>query len=425
MVTEEQNRWLADKVYWIEENRNDVQYHPEEGENYYYNDKDESLGQFQVLKAKDNLDNGMQAMAVAPIVDGEPDTSQIVIAYAGTNPLDSKDLSTDIQSLGLGSNKLGNGSDLSAENLVFSDSQFVTALDFADQIAKAYPEAHITSTGHSLGEAIAMYVALKNGWSNVGYNGPDIANLISDKELLYMQTHPEEFRNFRNSSDIIGGITGNKTKTAIYAAGKKGYMGVQDILSNHSLTVWQFTEDGRLIYADGRISTGTAMSEFAEIKTSVTLQMATLRGLKDSFSSGGYTSSERIFLDSSQAQLIGSQIAAAAQTCAESIKKTCQEAISQAEQLWQDAVQQALAASSTLTEAEVKEALSLGGVTEETIVGATKTVFEAIETEAGTLAESFAQINSEINKGIASKLASDSELAGRFSQWQTQLSQSS
>ncbi|AND79481.1 hypothetical protein [Streptococcus pantholopis] len=382
--------------------------------------------EFQVITDPvDNLDNGMQAMAVAPIVDGEPDTSQIVIAYAGTNPLDSKDLSTDIQSLGLGSNKLGNGSDLSAENLVFSDSQFVTALDFADQIAKAYPEAHITSTGHSLGEAIAMYVALKNGWSNVGYNGPDIANLISDKELLYMQTHPEEFRNFRNSSDIIGGITGNKTKTAIYAAGKKGYMGVQDILSNHSLTVWQFTEDGRLIYADGRISTGTAMSEFAEIKTSVTLQMATLRGLKDSFSSGGYTSSERIFLDSSQAQLIGSQIAAAAQTCAESIKKTCQEAISQAEQLWQDAVQQALAASSTLTEAEVKEALSLGGVTEETIVGATKTVFEAIETEAGTLAESFAQINSEINKGIASKLASDSELAGRFSQWQTQLSQSS
>ncbi|MEX2784512.1 hypothetical protein AB3331_04910 [Streptococcus sp. H49] len=50
MVTEEQNRWLADKVYWIEENRNDVQYHPEEGENYYYNDRDESLGQFQVLK---------------------------------------------------------------------------------------------------------------------------------------------------------------------------------------------------------------------------------------------------------------------------------------------------------------------------------------------------------------------------------------
>ncbi|MEX2784689.1 triacylglycerol lipase, partial [Streptococcus sp. H49] len=89
---------------------------------------------YQVLKAKDNLDNGMQAMAVAPIVDGEPDTSQIVIAYAGTNRLDSKDLSTDIQSLGLGSNKLGNGSDLSAENLVFSDSQFVTALDFADQI---------------------------------------------------------------------------------------------------------------------------------------------------------------------------------------------------------------------------------------------------------------------------------------------------
>ncbi|MEX2785253.1 hypothetical protein AB3331_08685 [Streptococcus sp. H49] len=42
---------------------------------------------YEVLKAKDNLDNGMQAMAVAPIVDGEPGTSQIVIAYAGTLPI--------------------------------------------------------------------------------------------------------------------------------------------------------------------------------------------------------------------------------------------------------------------------------------------------------------------------------------------------
>ncbi|MEX2785731.1 hypothetical protein AB3331_11290 [Streptococcus sp. H49] len=44
--------------------------------------------EFQVITDPvDNLDNGMQAMAVAPIVDGEPDTSQIVIAYAGTLPI--------------------------------------------------------------------------------------------------------------------------------------------------------------------------------------------------------------------------------------------------------------------------------------------------------------------------------------------------
>ncbi|MGT2738220.1 triacylglycerol lipase, partial [Streptococcus pantholopis] len=121
MVTEENYKDIADKVYAVEDGKDSYTVREE----YTFQSNNQK---FQVLKAKDNLDNGMQAMAVVPIVDGEPDTSQIVIAYAGTNRLDSKDLSTDIQSLGLGSNKLGNGSDLSAENLVFSDSQFVTAL---------------------------------------------------------------------------------------------------------------------------------------------------------------------------------------------------------------------------------------------------------------------------------------------------------
>ncbi|MCU9533541.1 hypothetical protein N7659_03255 [Streptococcus sp. CSL10205-OR2] len=54
--------------------------------------------QYQVLAVQDNNndadptnDNGMQAMAVAPIVNGKVDTTQIVIAYAGTNSADFLD----------------------------------------------------------------------------------------------------------------------------------------------------------------------------------------------------------------------------------------------------------------------------------------------------------------------------------------------
>ena len=53
-----------------------------------------------------------------------------------------------------------------------------------------------------------MYVALKRGYANVGYNGPDIHNLISKEEIKYMQEHPEQFRNFRHKYDVIGNITG-------------------------------------------------------------------------------------------------------------------------------------------------------------------------------------------------------------------------
>ncbi|TFU96160.1 hypothetical protein [Granulicatella sp. 19428wC4_WM01] len=58
-----------------------------------------------LIDVEDNLSNGMQAMAVAPVIDGQVDISQIVIAYAGTNIWDGgNDFDTDLQSIGLGNN---------------------------------------------------------------------------------------------------------------------------------------------------------------------------------------------------------------------------------------------------------------------------------------------------------------------------------
>ncbi|HEL0145504.1 TPA: hypothetical protein TUI13_001804 [Streptococcus equi subsp. zooepidemicus] len=44
-------------------------------------------GKYRVLKTKYTLNNGMQAMAVAPIKGGEVDKSHIIIVYAGINHL--------------------------------------------------------------------------------------------------------------------------------------------------------------------------------------------------------------------------------------------------------------------------------------------------------------------------------------------------
>ncbi|WP_449459464.1 hypothetical protein [Streptococcus suis] len=73
---------------------------------------DKTTGQkFAVISVQDNNndadktnDNGMQAMAVAPIVNGQPDHSQIVVVYAGTNSADSRDIDTDTQMVIGGSN---------------------------------------------------------------------------------------------------------------------------------------------------------------------------------------------------------------------------------------------------------------------------------------------------------------------------------
>ncbi|HFI0140321.1 TPA: hypothetical protein ACGOR2_001439 [Streptococcus suis] len=69
MSTDIQTKWLAEQAYWVEKNREYVEYHPSEGNRYDFEPKNPTLGQFQVLKAVDNPTNGMQAMAVAPVVN--------------------------------------------------------------------------------------------------------------------------------------------------------------------------------------------------------------------------------------------------------------------------------------------------------------------------------------------------------------------
>ena len=201
MITEEDYRYIVDDVYDVDSGKvtNPIQ----EGR-LVANDR------FKVIsKPVDNTSNGMQAMAVAPVdKNGNVDYSHVVIAYAGTNKDDIKDLDTDVQSLGLGRDKLQSRSGLNSAKVV--DSQFVTALNYAkeveEEVRQKYPSAKITTAGHSLGESLAMYVALKRGYANIGYNGPDIHNLISKEEIKYMQEHPEQFRNYRHKYDVIGNI---------------------------------------------------------------------------------------------------------------------------------------------------------------------------------------------------------------------------
>ncbi|TFJ41911.1 hypothetical protein CKN73_04560 [Carnobacterium divergens] len=99
-------RWLAEQAYWVDSLKNNKPYTPKEGNSYYYNSKNPNMGKFEVLKIKNNVENGMQAMAVAPIKNGKPDTSQVVIAFAGTNADEGLNILTDTQTVELNKNTL-------------------------------------------------------------------------------------------------------------------------------------------------------------------------------------------------------------------------------------------------------------------------------------------------------------------------------
>ena len=254
MLKDEVNIVLSDRVYQLDSSRKDSDEQLKPNANLKLQNRTAEIGNFKILKVEDNLENGMQAMAVAPIgVDGQPDYSQITITYAGTNFDDIRDRATDIQMIGFGNTDRMDYVDSNNRGKVV-ESQAVSALRFAEEVRKQFRNSQITTTGHSLGESLAIYVALKNGWDNMGSHGPDIHNMISLEEIEYMRAHPEQFKNYRANYDYIGGITGNATVTGIHLDyGFAPY--------THNLTYWQFNQFQQIVYGNGDVVWGSAKKD--------------------------------------------------------------------------------------------------------------------------------------------------------------------
>ena len=224
-------------------------------------------GKYKVLSIEDNQNNGMQAMAVAPVNDrGEVDTRRIVIAYAGTNFSDSNDRNTDFQNVIMGLPVA------TIKNYFFNIpevelNQIETAVYFAKKIKEKYPKSIIDPTGHSLGGYLAMVVAIRNRWTATVFNAPDPSNMLSEKEIEWARANPHLLVNYRNYRDVIGNFGGNPLGIARYVN-----MGLADddvfIPSNpvefykylvniptqyHALATWKFDKDGNLINIKGDI----------------------------------------------------------------------------------------------------------------------------------------------------------------------------
>lgn len=407
MVTDSEYHILADQAYNVEPSKAKSNHAKVIKEKSTI--KDTTTGQsFQVLKVKDNTANGMQAMAIAPVdKDGNVDASQVVIAYAGTNAGDPKDLKTDAQSIGLGRDKLYMRSGRNSSTV--TDSQFKTGVDFAKEVEKAYPRATITTTGHSLGGSLSMYVSLKQGYASTTYNGPDISQMISDKEIKYMQEHREQFRNYRNPHDIIGNITGNKTKSAIYPEIANRFSPLDD----HNLSRWRFNKKGQLIDAKGEVISSAADAALA----ATSLWMASdYKQLKARLSSGGLTGHEQVYLDYSQASVIAASLGTIAQEAYEQTKAIRDEAVAEAEDVWEDIKRRPFSVTH-LTDEEIMAIYAEEGVTYESVVGEVTDYFDKKVKTAQELAEAFSRLSQEIETGMQAILAEDATLAGEIVQW--------
>lgn len=210
--------------------------------------------EFYVVDASTDPVTGFQGMAVVPVVDGRKDYSQVVVAYAGTNPGDRGDILADMSSVIGG--KTGAG------------TQVAQAVDFFDRVEgrlkKDGHAAGVKSTaGHSLGGFIAMIVAAEKHTSSTSFNGPDAWSVLSPEARAWIEEERAKgqrpLTNFVNQFDVIGNSKGHESGAGVLVKDRWG----KGPLEYHNLAdAFRFDASGEMLDVGGRQMTA---KEFAAL----------------------------------------------------------------------------------------------------------------------------------------------------------------
>ncbi|MGM0109687.1 lipase family protein [Enterococcus sp. AZ172] len=447
----DQNRWLSDSVYKVEDGLIKVNHLVKEIP--YIVIKTVDTNKEKIGNESKPKKNSMQAMVVAKIkeeylgyneeqlkkVPGFPDsviTKNLTIAYAGTTSL--KDWYTNLEEIGR-SNKHSNGA-------------FASALNYAHEIEKQYPKSDgytISTTGHSLGGAKALFVAAINGYDSVTYGaaGPGLAQALFDN-------HNGTLINIYDTSDVVtsGLFTGGKGMLPINSFGidNSGWE-----TFGHSLDQFRTDEEGNyidkhgqiIVYVDGNggillaptlwqqtLLENEAMIKLLAVSGEHTLdeikrvkeenewlkvqikEFLTLKelGKKLTASGGGLSQSEKIYLEDSQAFAVVRTAASKFDEAMSNVRVIYQNGITELKELWNDWLGRVRNYTPHLTYNEVIETLAEVNCTKWEIVDEPTQEFRDKIRQIDQMSEQFQTLADEITQKINEMVARDKELANQL-----------
>lgn len=401
MATEEELRDLNFEVYKVDpdfkDNGNKIQYTDKTDSQLGKNEQNEFTAgnqEFKVLSVK-NGDYGFQGMAVAPIVNGVPNVSQVTVVATGTYPSDSKDLKSAAKGLS------PNGS-----------SQDDVALKYVGNLIFDHPDWTINQLSGYSQSAYMLKVGAHFQIPTTVFSGWFQYRSLSKVEEKFMKENPHLFLNYRQKNDDITKWNDFNTRwgnsddfgTIVWIDG-----------SSHKLESWDFDEKtGQLKIPNSSGNFEGAMiqaSHYIMREFSSKLTMLDKLKTKLSASGGGLSTNEKIYLDDQRALLAVSTGRSAYQNAMENAIKVYQNAITEAEEIWQETLREARAQLEELSDNEMRDTLSAVGATEQRIVGEPTEFFQQKINKAKTMNEKFESLSKEIKSKIDELVQRDQQLA--------------
>ena len=286
-------------------------------------------------------------------------------------------------------------------------------------VMEKYPNAKINIYGHSLGSMDAQYAMADLEAAQIEriqqayiYNGPDIYRILSPKQRKIVDQIKGRIYNYADPKDKISMVGRDPAKGSIGSVGMVYYVDSEqeDFVNQHMTYGYRLDKDGKI-----KILSNTSTVAY----NSFLVKMESFKRLKKSLSSDGFTSDERIFLDSEQAKITASGISHIVTEELDVLKKIYNDGV-------RDASEVLVSCSNVpwgfiLSPYETEVAYSDGGVNYETTIGVIQKRFTPVLDTAKQLEKDFTELEKQIKNGIQKKLDEDRELASKFSQWESLL----
>lgn len=340
----------------------------------------------------------------------DKNTGKVIVSYTGTN-LESnpvEDLAIDIFGIFFG-----------------GGFQYPPAFEFYEKLARKYGADNLIPVGHSLGGNLAMRVALRyNSKMAIVYNSAPLY-LTTDFNKVLNVVLPKVRDNIKQieldkmnyTGRIIRIVTENDELTNISEAHNGVFVGEKytlTISSGHGLdpiveSAEQVAKILRIINAEELI-----MSSVETVKT----EMMKLKSTKHSFvkstsiANGGATSSQLIYLDAVQAQILSKGLSGVSEASLELVKQISEDAEYKAHQLYDSLSKSGFIFS--LTPEELLSAYAEAGVHYDSIVGEVSRRCNEKQSEAQKITNRFNQLRTNLDTGIQELIKKDKDLEAMF-----------
>lgn len=366
--------------------------------------------EFCVIATKADPKTGFDGMAVAPIVNGLPDYKSVAVISAGTDPKSPV-------------NKLGPLTRDAAGAVEARQTYLSPQYKVADQFVKEImdnPQYEVSQlSGYSQG-AYMLKLGAKYHIPTTTFNAWFKYGALTEEEKQFLEKNSAMFVDYRRKNDDVvryndfnhpewfisqNDISNSIPRTIYWIDG-----------TSHRIDEWIFDPvTGQVIDSKGG---KPLVSGLYKAYADSLSRMQRYKELKTRWASNRISSSEEIYLDAAQGQILSSSMAAAARTGADEVATLAKVAKEEIEALWSKID---FGSYTALSADEVEAIFASQGVTRAQYVDAFEAEINHTDAQMSDSAAAFERLDSQLQAAIDQVLTTDAQLAKEFQQWKAEM----